>query len=195
MVKVVVTAMPARAGIVSYLQMHIPELTVVWDRGQGAMDTFKRAWATHGTEPRICLQDDVILCRGFYEKALSVIEEHPDAVIQFFSMRKHDLIQGSRWVPGGRWLMNQCHYLPKGMAPQIAAYAEDWGGYDKNPTADDMLMADLFRMAGIKYYNHVPNLVDHAPVKSEIDPRRSTKRQSKTFSDPEYAYFPEGIIQ
>lgn len=44
------------------------------------------------------------------------------------------------------------------------------------------MIADFLKLNKINYLNIVPNLVDHQCVKSRIDPRRSTKRQSLTFN-------------
>lgn len=190
--RIVITAVPAREPSVRYLTHHLPKATVVWEEGRGAMDTFRRAWATHGNEPRLCLQDDVILCTDFMKRAKEVISARPEAVIQFFSMRKADY-EGPRWDRGSRWLMNQCYYLPEGMAKKILDFSEIWPDIDKHPTADDMVMAAYFKSERISYFNQIPNLVDHAPVQSAIDSRRSKKRQSLTFTDPELTAYPKDV--
>lgn len=186
----VVTAVPARRPFVDYLAAHIPSLEIVWDRGLGAMDTFRRAWALYGDVPHLKLQDDVILCRGFIEKVEATINTYSQSPIQLFSRRKDDLSIGSRWLPGYSWMMNQAHYLPAGIGRGLADFAENWSGYIENPTADDILMADFFRHNRITYWNQCPNLVDHARVVSQINSRRSRSRTSLTFSDPELRFFP-----
>lgn len=188
---IVITAVPAREPFVTYLRQHLPEAVVVWDRGQGAMETFRRAWETYPTEPQIKLQDDILLCKDFLKEALEVIITRRNFPIQFFSRRKDDEALGSRWLPGYKWMMNQAHYLPSGMAGDIAMYAKRWDGYKDNPTADDILMADFFREKDMMYWNHCPSLVQHATVTSAINPRRSRFRDSKTFVNPELSGFPE----
>ena len=42
---------------------------------------------------------------------------------------------------------------------------------------------DFSKDIKIKYWNVCPNLVDHKIMKSRIDPRRSSKRQSFTFKE------------
>lgn len=148
-----------------------------------AWNNYLRGWELAGDNPTVQLDDDIILTSNFIEKLNSVIAEYPNDVIQFFSMRKDDLTIGTRWVPGYRFMMQQCYYLPKGVAKGILelapAYYETCKVGDKAPT--DLLMADYFRKNKMKYLNYCPNLVDHIEEVSTIDTRRSRKRQSKTF--------------
>jgi hypothetical protein len=146
-----------------------------------------------GDDPVIRLQDDIILTKNFLAKAEAVIAEHPDDVIQFFSMRKDDLTFGSRWCPGSTYLMNQCFYLPAGVSRQLIDFywSPTWARYyETHPTADDSMMATMFQSQRRKYFLHVPSLVDHQKTRSVVNPRRSSSRQSLTFIDPEYENFP-----
>jgi hypothetical protein len=110
--KFIVTAVPARANFLDYLHRHIPDLIVVWDQGQGAMETFRRSWRLLPECPTVRLQDDVVLTVDFVAKCRMAISEHPNVPINFFSRSKYDSSRGSRWKPGGSWMMNQCYYLP-----------------------------------------------------------------------------------
>ena len=159
----------------------IPDLIVCRDVKHDAMDTFRMSLAMIGDAPAVNLEDDIILCDNFREKILTEINQRPNEVIQFFSMRKDDLTIGSRYIRGGDFCMNQCFYLPPKMSADLLKYMDIWQGYEQNPTAYDYLMADYFKEHKIKYWNVCPNLVDHKIQKSRINPRRSTKRQSFTF--------------
>ena len=134
-----------------------------------------------GENPCVHLEDDIVLCDNFYEKIINEIKKRPNDVIQFFSMRKDDLTVGSRYITGSKFCMNQCFYLPSGMSRELLEYGKTWKRIKEHPTGYDYLMADYFKEHKIKYWNVVPNLVDHFPMKSRINPRRSTKRQSFTF--------------
>jgi len=184
------TAVPERKPFVMYLEDHIPNLKVVWDRHRDPMETFMRAWGENPTAPSLRFQDDVILCEDFLNKAHAVISKNPDHVIQFFSMRKADVETGTRWENGSNWIGNLCHYLPEGMSGKIFDYGLSWKRLNEHPTADDLLMADYFKENKIKYLLHCPNLVDHAEVYSVIDKKRSKYRKSKTFENPEFENFP-----
>lgn len=159
----------------------IPNLEICQDQKHDAMDTFIRSLIQAGESPCVHLEDDIVLCDDFYSKVLAEISKRPDDVIQFFSMRKDDITIGSRYIRGSAFCMNQCYYLPKGMGLDILEFSKRWGRYEEEPTAYDYLMGDYFKENKIRYWNVVPNLVDHLPVKSRINPRRSTKRQSLTF--------------
>ena len=160
----------------------IPELKVCCDVDHNAMHTFKNGLIMAGEDPCVHLEDDIVLCNDFMNKISEELNKHPDDVIQFFSMRKDDLTIGSRYIPGYLFCMNQCFYLPAGMSKAILDYMDEWTRYDEHPTGYDYLMADYFKIHKIKYWNVCPNLVDHLPVKSRINPKRSSKRQSFTFA-------------
>lgn len=186
----IVTAVKERMPFILYLEKHIPNLQIVWDKKRDPMDTFMRAWGEHPDNASLRFQDDIILTKNFLNKAHNVIEKYPNDVIQFFSMRKADKEVGSRWESGGNWIGNLCHYLPKGMAGEIYEYGLTWKGLVDNPTADDLLMRDYFKENKIKYFLNCPNFVDHAEVYSVIDRKRSKFRKSKTFDNPELEHFP-----
>lgn len=193
MTRVIVTAVPERQATVEYLQHHIPHLEVVWDQKRSLMDTFLRACEQTGPDPVIRLQDDIILTRRFLDKAAAVIESHPQDVIQFFSMRKDDLTFGTRWCPGSTYLMNQCFYLPAGLSERLIDFywSPAWSKFhNSHPTGDDSMMAEMFRIERRKYLLFCPSLVDHQRTRSVVNPKRSSARQSLTFTDPEYQMFP-----
>ena len=161
----------------------IPNLEVCKDRKHDAMDTFRYSLEMTGEDACVNMEDDIVLCKDFMDKIMKEIEKRPNDVIQFFSMRNDDLTIGSRYIPGRTFCMNQCFYLPPGMSKELLAYMDIWDRYEEEPNAYDYLMADYFKEHKIKYWNVCPNLVDHLPVKSRINPRRSTKRQSFTFKE------------
>lgn len=167
-------------GLSEY-QEKIPQLEICRDVSRNAMDTFKMSLVQAGGDACVHLEDDIVLCENFVERVMAEIAERPNDVIQFFSMRTDDMLVGSRYIPGSQFCMNQCYYIPDGMGRELLEFSKTWDGYKQNPTAYDYLMADFFRANKIKYWNVVPNLVDHLPMKSRINPRRSTKRQSYTF--------------
>lgn len=176
-----------RIGFVPYLRAALPKHTEFFidTRRKGGMRNFLDTLKAIGEDAAIMLEDDIVITRDFAAKAEAVIAEHADDPIQFFSMRKKDLTVGSRYEPGRTFMMNQCHYMPAGMAPPLRDYYTTWSRRRENPQGYDTMMADFFKDNGISYYLHVPSLVDHRVGKSIIDPRRaSTNRQSLTFEDP-----------
>lgn len=178
---------------VEELKSQIPNLEISFDNFTDAgkfkntsYKNFQQALQMAGDDACVQLEDDIILCNDFYNKILKSISERLDEVIQFFSMRKKDLTIGSRYESGGNFLMHQCFYLPKGMAKKLFDYSfefEDMCKQDEHISPNDLVTQYYFKEQKIKYWIHIPNLVDHKIAKSMIDKRRSSKRQSFTFKD------------
>jgi GR25 family glycosyltransferase involved in LPS biosynthesis len=158
----------------------IPNLVVLVDHQHDAMANFLNAM-NYTNGPCVHLEDDVILCDDFYAKITAIIADHPDDVIQFFSMRKDDVTIGTRYIAGSQFMMNQCFYLPAGLGPKIAEAWKTSARQNEAGAPYDLLMADYFKAHKMKYLNWCPNLVDHEVCVSRIDKRRSSKRQSLTF--------------
>lgn len=179
--KAIIRAVPERMGIVrSFTGQIAPIKTIIScdHQRQGAMKNFYMALSLAGEDSAIHMEDDVELTSDFSGKIIRAINRRPNDVIQFFSMRQADIDFGSRY--DSNFIGGLCFYLPKGMSRAILEYK--WPGIEKHPSGLDLMVNDFLKENKIKYYIHVPNLVDHLPIKSAIDPRRgSTNRVSKTF--------------
>ena len=190
-IKYIVMTCEGREKYIEYLKPLIPNMIISYDNfidsGKFKNTSFRNAqnaWKLAGDNPTVQLEDDIILTNDFINKITKAIKERPNDVIQFFSMRKKDLIEGSRYELGSNFLMHQCYYLPKGMAKKIYDYSydfEDECEQDEHISPNDLVTRYYFKKHKIKYWLHVPSLVDHRIAKSAIDPRRSSKRQSLTF--------------
>jgi hypothetical protein len=156
---------------------------IVWDVNRDAFDTYLRSKLAAGDDAAIFLEDDVELTRNWREKIERAIDGHPDALIQFYSNRIDDVRIGSRWATGSGFLNNQCYYTPPGMAAALAAWGADWlAAHPEDPTGYDLSMAHWMQREGLRYWIHVPSLVQHKRWRSEINPRRPAHlRQSRTF--------------
>src|ERR1035437_6652595 len=161
--RIIIRAVPDRFEFVNYLRIQLP--TAEWcfdhdytrtdiDNKTKSMNTFLASLEMSKNESHINMEEDVVITRGFEEKAGAVIAEHPDSLIQFFSMRKDDLTIGSRW--DNNFMMNQCFYLPKGYPKSIADYRDKWPLKDLHPGGYDMMMGDWLRSEKLKYWIHVP---------------------------------------
>lgn len=184
----IVKTCAGREHYLPYLRKHLPEDTEFCfdDTAKGVVGNSIKALRLAGKNPAVIMEDDILLTRDFEAKARAVIEERPLSLIQFFSMRKADLTEGSRLEPGRSYLMNQCHYMPPGLGRMLADYMEK--RIDARPVnrgGSDSLYRDFLADHKIRYWLHVPSLVDHRVGPSAIDPSRgSTNRQSFTFTDP-----------
>lgn len=192
-VSFIVQTCKGRESYVDYLKSKIPDLIVNYDNFDKGGE-YPSAWLNYlrglelaGCEATVQMDDDIILCYDFVSKIKKEIQKHPDSIIQFFSMRKDDITIGSRWVYGRTFMMNQCYYLPKGIAKEILDFIKEYETRaDKSFNIDetvpiDCLIALFLKSKKLKYWNVVPNLVDHRIGVSKINKRRSSKRQSLTF--------------
>ena len=177
----IVQCVEERMEWVAEMQEQIPHLEICMDKHKDAYETFMRSLEMGAGEPVVHLEDDAVLCSNFVAKIQAAIDLHPGSLIQFFSMRKDDLTIGSRWQSGASFMMNQCTYSPKGFDNSLLAFARVWPRLKEHPSGYDTMMADFLKVYKARYWNHVPNLVNHRVAKSIIDPRRSSKRQSLTF--------------
>lgn len=167
---------------VDYLdQIKDRDVQVILDQERNAFDTWQRKLQSVGDDAGVFMEDDVILCDNFRDEIEKVIEQYPDMMISFFTLRK---IDRPTLMRGADFCMNQCYYLPKGMAKAIYEYSINWIKSERGkaePTAYDYCMGDWLKMNKLKYILWSPSLVQHKQQKSRINPRRSSKRQAKNF--------------
>lgn len=182
--KYIMRTCDGREDYADYVKKHIKNLIVIKDDGRGPMKCFERALEASEEDSAVHLEDDVILTNNFTNKIEKVILERPNMVCQFFSMRKADLQIGSRIENGSSFISALCFYLPKGMSKSLKDFFITWDRIDEHPTGLDLTPSDYMKKHKMKYYIHIPNLVDHRIGKSKIDSRRSSKRVSLTFKDP-----------
>ncbi len=177
-----------RQHYIGYLKARIPMLKIAFDDftdakqfSSTAFFNHQKAWSMAGNEAAVIMEDDILLCDSFTDIIESVIADRPSDVIQFFSMRKKDLTEGSRYEPGRTFMMCQCFYLPAGTASELYEFSIDYAETSKDRTCpSDPCIAAFLKSKKLKYWIHCPNLVDHRVGKSLLGPR-SSKRQSKTF--------------
>lgn len=184
--KVIIRAVRKRSHFVSKMVDQLvsegAKVTVYYDDFfHDAMKSFLYALEMNNDEAMVLMEDDIELTSNFVSKAQAVIDQHPNEVIQFFSMRKDDLTIGSRYDKN--FVMNQCTYYPAGFTTGLKDYHKIWSltKRGENINAYDYMVSDYLRRLKKPYWLHVPSLVQHLEVKSMIDSRRSSKRQSKTF--------------
>ena len=158
----------------------IPHLEIVRDHTRNARDSFLRNLLLVGDDAAVYLEDDIILTRDFTTKVEAVIAERPQHVINFFSLRD-DAAKGPRLMRGGSFSMNQCFYMPPGYASLLYDYHARWPERTLHRAACDLFLGSWLKSRGESYWQHVPSLVQHRVARSVIDPRRSSKRQSRTF--------------
>jgi hypothetical protein len=167
--------------MVDYLTEHLPTATVVWgDDDPRPMVTFWRSLVENDIG-HLHLEDDCTLGTRFGE-----VEQHVGdgtQMVQFFSRSKSDLVEGSRWQTGSRWMYNVCCFIPAGWGAEIAEYGSSWPRQWEHPGGFDYLIADFLQATRRKYFLVVPSLVQHTPLPTTLSPRARV-RTSPTFTDP-----------
>jgi len=179
--KYVIRAVKERQAFVEEILEQIPDAIVYYDEYHDAMKSYLHVCRdVIKGEPAVLLEDDIILTSDFKNKIEAIIGLYPDTLINFFSLSKTHT--APYYKLGREYCMNQCEYFPEGFSLKVVDLYEDWKAKDgdKNPTAYDYLVGYAWG-SNRKYLVWNPSLVQHREVKSIINPRRSTKRQSITF--------------
>lgn len=177
--------MRPRLRQVQYLQAQIPSLEVVWDKTRNAFDTWDRAMELAGDDAAVHMEDDAILTVDFERKAEAEISQRPDELIQFFSRRGDDQKIGARYLSGGAFSCNVCHYFPPGMSRDLLELSKTWRpAHPEHPTGTDTLVQSHLMERKLRYWVVVPSLADHRIGMSMISSRRARVRQAMTFEDP-----------
>jgi GR25 family glycosyltransferase involved in LPS biosynthesis len=187
--KYIVMNCAGREHLVENIKKEIPEVIVNFDDFNDygkfkstAWFNYQRGWKIAGDDACVQMDDDIVLTSNFKSRIEEVISQYPNDIIQFFSMRSKDLTVGTRYEPLSNFMMQQCYYLPKGVAKQIYEYSKKF--YEETTDIycpSDFVIANWGKINKVKYLIYCPSLVDHMQEVSKIDRRRSSKRQSKTF--------------
>ena len=175
----VMRAVSSRMKLVGPVKEQIPRLEILIDRSGNAMQSFLEALSVIGDRPVILLEDDIKLTSQFCEKAEKAVGNFPKSVIKFFDLSKKQT--QSRWESGAKFCSTLCIYLPANYATQITDFYPAWERKEIHPTGTDILIADWLKSRKERYYVYCPSLVQHLPVVSVINSRRSKYRQSITF--------------
>jgi hypothetical protein len=182
-----------RLECIAYLQNNLVGAEWCFDQINSGWDTMIRAFEMAGGSAAVHFEDDAVLCDWFSEKLEAAITERPNTIIQFFSMRPEDLTVGSRW--DDQFMNCQCFYVPAGLNGPLAEYMRSADPVNDKRIAkckdpSDWAIRQWMRDRRMRYWIHVPNLVDHAVTVSLINPKRARARQSLTFQQ---AYAPSQL--
>jgi len=177
----VVRAVEERKPFVEEILKQIPEAIVYYDEFRDPMKSYLHVCKDIvAGQPAVLLEDDIILTSNFKEKAETVISQFPELLINFFSLSKKHI--KPHFKKGREYCMNQCEYFPKGFSLRVVKSYEHWPLKEKEPNAYDFLVGYAWGN-NRDYLVWCPSLVQHREVKSIINPRRSSKRQSITFME------------
>lgn len=177
----VVRAVEERKPFVEEILKQIPDAVVYYDEFRDPMKSYLHVCKNIiAGQPAVLLEDDIILTSDFKGKIETVISMFPDSLINFFSLsKKHTKPHMKK---GREYCMNQCEYFPSGFSLKVVEAYEHWPLREKEPNAYDFLVGYAWG-SNRDYIVWCPSLVQHREVKSIINPKRSSKRQSITFEE------------
>ncbi len=135
-------------------RVHVPE------NEQDRFSTFLTALGKAEGDAALHMESGVRVNGKFRSVVEDVILEDPHRMVQFFSMRKKDLTEGSRW--DRNFMMTTCFYLPSGWSEELLDYLPRWREIQKASRAIhyDEGIADWVKETGRKFWIHCPNPVD-----------------------------------
>lgn len=187
--KFIVNTCAGREHFVNEIVAQIPDVIVNYDdftdKGKftsTAYFNYQRGWKLAGEFPCVQMDDDIVLTTNFVQKIKDAVAQYPNEVIQFFSMRKDDVKVGTRFEPVSNFLMQQCYYLPSGIAKYLYDFSFKYYETTEHKNCpSDICIQEALKTYKPKYLIWIPNLVDHRVAQSKINKTRSSKRQSKSF--------------
>lgn len=188
MTNIFIRAVKSRLAEIARLKADLPAANIVLDQfsnncgltsQQRCFLNFEYALKLAGQFAAVHMEDDVELTSNFHDKLSAEIVKRPDVLIQFFSIRPKDLELGSRW--DNNFLMGQCFYVPPTMGLKILTFSRTWTKRAQFPGGPDLMVRDFLKAHAIKYWLHVPSLVQHKRITSARNKKCTFIRQSPTF--------------
>lgn len=158
-----------------------PETECIWDTDHNPCHTLQRV--VDSDESMLVMEDDIELCKNFYEKAKAEIDQRPDSFIMFYSAGAGDVIEAynkEHWKPYNRpFVFTQAYYMPKGIGKKLSKFLET------NPSAHhhrwSIWMCQFLFKEWVEMYLVRPSLVQHIGTESINEPNKFKLRQSPTY--------------
>jgi len=158
----------------------LPKKTeVIWDTDHNSCHTLQRVLDTN--ESILIMEDDIELCKNFYEKAKAEIDKRPDTFIMFYGalIEEIELMHQKKWIPYNRIsVFTQAFYLPEWLGKELKEYAETDEYCNKHRYS--IGISKFLKAKWIPRYLVLPSLVQHI-WKESIIPWISHRHQSDTY--------------
>lgn len=179
--KYVIRKVPERNT--EYLERLLPGAYVYNDvEHVGAIQSFLNV-LSEINEDALYIQDDMLLCKNFTEKAEEVISKYPYAVIVFSNFThdtftRHVKTQGWYSAKEGGWLL--CTYIPCGIKNAFLSWYKSenwkrryaqWAQRWIDRQYDDVLFSRFLMENNLDVFVVIPNLAGHPKNESVIDKR------------------------
>lgn len=175
-----------RAGVVRYLQQHLP-ITLIVDQRQSIYHTNLMAYKKQVDEGvgAIHLEDDIALTQRFEEKVAAALKGKEHAIVNFFTLKnKRNQRLGSRWEPGASFASQVCTYIPLEIAKGLLVYGPSWKRLsEKWHEGSDTMVKEFLVQHRLQWYAHVPCLVQHLDLQSLVNPKTHHRGRASTCFD------------
>ena len=102
------------------------ETEVIWDTDHNPCHTLQRV--VDSDDSMLVMEDDIELCKGFYEKAKKEINERPDSFVMFYSCTEWEIEETENkknWIPYNRsYVYTQAYYIPVWIGKKLSKFLE-----------------------------------------------------------------------
>lgn len=143
---------------------------VIWDEDHNACHTLCRV--LDSDEDMLVMEDDIELCKDFYEKAMKEIQEHPDCFCMFYCTG-----QWEKEAPHDReikkpynrpYVYTQAYYVPKWIGKKLVEHLRE--DYHANHRRWSIWINKFLRENNIPRYLAYPSMVQHISTSSILEP-------------------------
>lgn len=158
------------------------EAEPIWDTDHNACHTLCRV--LDSDEPMLVMEDDIELCKNFFEKAMKEIEAHPNSFVMFYSCKKWEEEEAENkknWKPYNRkFVFTQAFYVPAGIGKKLSEFLKT--NKNANNHRYSIWINEYLVQEWIDRYLVQPSLVQHIGFESILDAGMwYPMHQSKTY--------------
>lgn len=157
------------------------ETEVIWDTDHNACHTLCRV--LDSDEPMLVMEDDIELCKDFYEKALKEIEQRPNSFIMFYCTLKWEFEEPDRkakGLPYNRWFVfTQAYYVPAWIGKNLVEHLKT--DYHANHRRWSIGINKYLVKNNVHRYLVYPSMVQHLDFHSILEPTLTKNHYSKSY--------------
>ena len=158
-----------------------PDTECIWDTDHNPCHTLQRV--VDSDESILVMEDDIELCKNFYEKAKAEIEQRPDSFIMFYSCKIGEIREAENkknWIPYSRpYVYTQAYYIPAGIGKKLSKFLET--NEKANNRRWSIWINEFLIQEGVERYLVQPSLVQHIGLDSLNKSSNTYIHQSKTY--------------
>lgn len=181
--KIRIFACKEREDNVNKMLSSLPKETeVIWDEDHNALHTLQRALQSN--DSILIMEDDIELCKGFFEKAKAEIEQRPRSFIMFYSCKTGEVEEAENkknGIPYNRpFVYTQAFYVPAWTGVRLARFLKT--NHSANHHRYSIGINEFLVQEKIDRYLVQPSLVQHIWFESILDAGKGfPMHQSKTY--------------